>query len=286
MKSVFGAIGRLFASIGYLLTGNIDAAGNALKGNPVVVQARLDEAIRKKGEEASHFADLVGKMEHQHTRAKNDLKKTSEDIDQLEQDIVGAKAVARKRVEELRQQNPSITNEELMADKVIAHAQADVANFTSSLERQKAHETSLKESIKEREGTLQGYYSRLRTLKHEIDEYKRRAPELVARLVTAQQQIDLDKAMAGFKESSGADSIFADVEETVGETEATAKVTSIASGADTEAARQKYRHAAALEVGKSDFLDSIGITTPTPLTESPEGEGVSSKPVTVTELPN
>ena len=47
---MFGAVARWFKAIGYLLTGQVDAARKTLDTNPHVIRAKFDEIAREKTE--------------------------------------------------------------------------------------------------------------------------------------------------------------------------------------------------------------------------------------------
>ena len=96
---MFRAMGRFFRAVGYLLTGRVDRARQAISTNPDVVRATYDRVIEEKKKRVHQYKDAVGAMIAQEEKKKSTLKRLTDEVSRLKQLRDGAAAMARKVVE-------------------------------------------------------------------------------------------------------------------------------------------------------------------------------------------
>ena len=84
MFRVFGAIGRYFRALGFLLTGQLDNARKTLDKNPNVMNAKYEEMIIELSRKIRQFTEAAGKNSSFVTKKKLDLKNKEEEILKLE----------------------------------------------------------------------------------------------------------------------------------------------------------------------------------------------------------
>ena len=96
---MFKAIGRYFRAIGYLFTGKVDKARQALNTNPAVVQATFDKIISEKKKRITQYKDAVGAMIAQEEKKKSQLKQLTDKILKHRKLRDGAAARAKQIVE-------------------------------------------------------------------------------------------------------------------------------------------------------------------------------------------
>ena len=77
---MFRAIGRYFRALGYLLTGRIDRARQALMTNPDVMRATYDQVIRDKTGRIHQYKDAVASMIAQEEKKRNQVTMDLEKI--------------------------------------------------------------------------------------------------------------------------------------------------------------------------------------------------------------
>ena len=125
---MFRAMGRFFRAVGYLLTGRVDRARQAISTNPDVVRATYDRVIEEKKKRIQQYKDAVGAMIAQEEKKKSTLTRLTEEVSRLQQLRDGAAAMARKVVE--RHQGNA---EAVKSDPEYAKCQAAFKDFSSTL---------------------------------------------------------------------------------------------------------------------------------------------------------
>jgi hypothetical protein len=96
---MFRAVSRYFRALGYLLTGRVDQARQAVSQDPAVVQATFDNIIQEKKKRISQYKDAVGAMIAQEEKKKAALKRITAEVEKHRKLRDGAAAMARKLVE-------------------------------------------------------------------------------------------------------------------------------------------------------------------------------------------
>ena len=99
---MFKAIGRWFKAVGYLLTGQVDAARRTLDTNPHVVRAKYDEVVRDKTGRIQQYKQAVAGLIAQQENKIAKIKTLTGEVEKLERLKAGALAKAKQRVQQLQ----------------------------------------------------------------------------------------------------------------------------------------------------------------------------------------
>ena len=129
---MFGAIGRYIRALGYLITGQIDAARRVLQTNPYAVRATFDNIIREKTKRIQQYKEAVAGMIAQEEKKINTVKRLTEDLNKLETLKEGAAAKAKSVVEELKAKG--ISMEEIKRDEGYLKCLSAFNDFSSTIE--------------------------------------------------------------------------------------------------------------------------------------------------------
>ena len=81
---MFNAIWRLFRTIGYLLTGNINAVSDVWQKKSAVISATYDDIVKQKQTSIQQYQNAVGGMIAEEERKKDLLEKLSGKVRELE----------------------------------------------------------------------------------------------------------------------------------------------------------------------------------------------------------
>jgi hypothetical protein len=96
---MFGAIGRWFKALSYLLTGQVDSARRTLDQNPHVVRAKYDSIVREKIARIQTYKQAVAGLIAQQENKMAAVKRMTEEVQNLERLKAGALAKAKQTVE-------------------------------------------------------------------------------------------------------------------------------------------------------------------------------------------
>src|SRR5262249_24476557 len=128
---MFGAIGRWFKAVGYLMTGRIDSARKDLDQNPHVVRAKYDQIIREKvGQIQIYKQAVAGLIAQQETKIAK-VKALTDEVANLERLKAGALAKAKQVVDQLTKTGK--TTEEIHASEDYKKCLAAYNDFSSTL---------------------------------------------------------------------------------------------------------------------------------------------------------
>ena len=126
---MFGAIGRWFKALGYLLTGRIDSARRVIDTNPHVIRAKYDEIVKEKISQIHIYKQAVAKLIAQQENKMAKVKNLTGEIEKLERLKAGALAKAKERVGEMSGKPKA----EVQADEEYMKCLGAYNNFSSTL---------------------------------------------------------------------------------------------------------------------------------------------------------
>jgi phage shock protein A len=261
---MFRAIGRYFRALGYLLTGRVDRARQALSLNPDVVRATYDSVIVEKTARIHQYKDAVGAMIAQEEKKKADLKRITEEITKLEKLRDGAAAMARKVVERHRGNVESVK-----ADPEYMKCQAAFKDFSSTLQEKETHCAGLEEDIQTLQKTVSGHKTQLQSLLRELDKVKQEKHEAVADIITAKEEREIADMVAGISQDRTAEEL-QELRELRARAKATARVSREMSGLDTKRSEAEFLEYAAKSAADTEFDALIG------LAQEPEETAIES----------
>lgn len=276
---VLSALGRWLKALGYLLTGRIDNARKAIDANPNVMNAKYDEMGRRLSEQINEFVNAAAKVSAHVAKKKANLLSTDEEIAKLQKLQAGALNMGKRVAEELQSKGEDPTNHV----EYTTHRSA-YNDFSSTLLEKLKMKTELEDAIKSGELTSKNHLSTLKNLKRQYEDLKKEQGEMVARMITSQQERELNESISGLDADTGKiQSERSSIRAMVMESEAAAKITGKLAGTDARRVEEEYMEQAVSSAANSEFDNFTGIA-PKATNALPEktdtinlGSGVSIK---------
>ncbi|MFZ5829970.1 MAG: hypothetical protein ACOY3P_07770 [Planctomycetota bacterium] len=251
---MFGAIGRYFRALGYLLTGRIDSARMALSTNPHVVRATFDSIISEKRHRIQQYKDAVAAMIAQEEKKTAELKRQSEDVAKLAKLKEGAAAMARKVVERFGGDVEAVKK-----DPEYLKCQAAFKDFSSTLAEKEARCAELEEDLKTIRDSVAGHKIQLQSLLRDLDKIKQEQHETVADMITAREERELADMIAGISEDRSAQEL-QEMRDLRARAKAGARVAREVAGTDVRRSEEEFLQYAERSAADTEFDAIIGLT--------------------------
>ncbi len=246
---MFKAIARLFRSVGYLLTGKIDASSKGLNEDPNVVRARFDEVVEKKRESILQVRNAIAGLIRNVERKRSELHSTNAEIEKKQRLMSGAKAMAAKLAK-------GKTREESQQDPEFLKCMKAYQDFKNSLELLMQRKESLDQDVEHSEKEAKGYEVQLQSLHRELQDLIDERERSVADVAMARETRAASEALAGIATDGTADDLRR-LRESVSQAKAEAEVTSRLAGTDTARQEAEFMELAGGMEAESEFLNEI-----------------------------
>ena len=192
---MFGALGRWFKAVGYLLTGRIDAARRALDTDPHVVRAKFDEVIKDKTSRIHQYKQAVAQLIAQQEQKLAKVKQLTADVEQLERLRAGALAKAKQVVDKLKAAGKDEAAVKNDADYLKCLGAYN--DFSSTLGEKQSRIAELERDIQDYGQRIGEHKVQLQSLLREIEKVKAEAADTVADMITAKQEKEVGDMLAG-----------------------------------------------------------------------------------------
>lgn len=255
---LFRAIGRLFRSIGYLLTGNIDMATDSMRRDPNVVRAAYDNVVSEKIKRIKQYRDAVASMIAQEEQKKATVKTLTDEVNRLERLKAGAAARARQIVDKLKKENKN--DEEIKANQEYKECLAAFNDFASTLKEKLDRIAELERDIGNYTKKIADHKVQLLALMREIEKIKEEKHDAVADFITAREEREIADMLSGLQEDGTAGEL-ARMRELRNKVKAEARVASELAGTDSRGQEEKFLQYARESVATGEFEDLVGIST-------------------------
>lgn len=253
---MFRAIGRWIKAVGYLLTGQIDAARRTLDMNPHVVRAKYDEIIREKMSRIHHYKQAVAGLIAQEEDKVAKVKTLTEDVERLERLKAGALAKAKQSVERL--QAAGKTMEEVKADEEYKRCLAAFNDFSSTLAEKHERIAELERDVEDYRKRIGDHKVQLQALLREIDKLRAEAADAVADMITAREEREIADTLAGIAKDGTAEELQR-MRQLRQEVKAEARISKELAGTDTRAQEVEFLEYARKSATSSEFDALIGL---------------------------
>lgn len=255
---MFGAVARWIKAVGYLLTGQLDAARRTLDSNPHVVRAKYDEIIRSMiGRIQTYKQAVAGLIASQENKMAK-VKGLTEEVQKLERLRAGAMAKAKQQVEKLQQAGKS--PEAVRQDGDYMKCLGAYNDFSSTLGEKQARIAELEKDIGEFGGRIREHKVQLEQLAREIDKVKSEAHETVADMITGRQEKEIADALSGIAQDNMAKEL-QHMRELRQEVKAEARVSKELAGTDTRSQEAEFLEYARSSAHNSEFDTLVGLGT-------------------------
>jgi len=250
------AMVRWIKAVGYLLTGQLNAARRTLDTNPHVVRAKFDEILRDKTSRIQQYKQAVSGLIAQQESKMTKVKKLTEEIGRLERLKAGALAKGKERVKAKLSQG---------ADRAAAQQDEEYLkcltaynDFISTLAEKQAR-------IEELEGDITGYGDRIKEHKiqlqgllRDIEKVRGEAADTVADMITGKQEKEIADTLSGIAHDGTAAELQR-MRQLREEVKAEARISKELAGTDTRAQEEEFLDYARKTGANAEFDALVGL---------------------------
>ena len=253
---MIGAMFRWVKALGYLMTGQIDAARRVLDTNPYVVKAKYDEIIREKVSRIHQYKEAVAGLIAQQENKVQKVRELTAEVDKLENLKAGALAKAKQSVAALQAAGKS--EEEIQKNEDYMRCQAAFRDFSSTLAEKHARIDELEKDITDYGVRIAEHKVQLQSLVRDLDKIKMEQTDAVADMITAKEEKELADAMVGIGKDGTAEELQR-MRTLRNEVKAEARVSRELAGTDSRAQEAEFLEFARKSDSDSEFDALIGL---------------------------
>jgi len=253
------AIWRLFRGIGYLFIGRLDGFSDKVMSNPAAIKGTYNEILREKKDRINEYMSAVGTLVAQREKKLQQVKSLSEESQRLSRLKSGAAAKAKEIAANLKAAGKS--TEEIKQDGTFLQCQASFNDFTSTLAEKENRISELESSIHDLSDRIDSHKVNLTNLQREIEKLKSESADAVADIISAKEERDINKVLAGISNDGTA----AELERVRGirdQMKAEAKVSSELAGTDHKKLEAEFEAFAQAHESNAEFDALIGLDVP------------------------
>ncbi len=261
---MFRSIGRYFRAFGYLLTGRVDCARQALNMNPDVIRATYDRVISEKKSRIHQYRDAVGAMIAQEEKKKSSLKRLTDEVAKLRKLREGAAAMARKVVE-----RHNGDTEAVKSDPDYIKCQAAFQDFSSTLTEKEERCSELEVEIRELAENIRGHKTQLESFLREIEKVKQEKHSTVADLITAKEEKEIADMISGISKDRTSEEL-QELRDIRDQAKATARVSREMASTDVQRSEAEFLEYASKNTSDDEFDKLIGLAKESADTSSGE----------------
>jgi phage shock protein A len=253
---MFRAIGRWFRSVGYFLSGNVDASRRSLDANPHVVAARYDDVVRDKTSRFHQYKQAVAALIAQQESKLQTAKTLAEETRKLETLRAGALAKAKKKVEELKAQG--VAQDQIRNNDDYMKCLSAYNDFTSTLTEKMQRLDELEADATEYGERINEHKLQMQGLKREIEEIREESKEAVADVISAKEEKEISDALAGLSQD-GSDQDLQELRKLRNEMKAEARISKELAGGNSAALEEEFLAYARQAEHSNEFDALIGL---------------------------
>ena len=263
---MFNAISRLFRAVGYLFTGRLSDAADALSHNPTVMSANYDRIIDEKRKRLLQYKDAIAAMIAQEESKKEKLRQLTEDVEKLEKLKSGAAAKAKQLVDRYAGDTTAVR-----ADPEYARCQAAFKDFTSTLSEKQQRITEIETDLQSMVANVNGHKTQIQTLMRELDRLKEEKHDAVADVLSSTEEKQIADMMTGIANDKTSDELQR-LRDLRHKASANARVSRELAGLDTARGETEFLEYAAASEADDEFDQLIGLAAKkdTPETAAPD----------------
>jgi hypothetical protein len=255
---MFGALGRWFKALSYLLTGQVDSARRVLDQNPHVVRAKYDTIIREKVARIQTYKQAVAGLIAQQETKMAAVKRLTDEVQNLERLRAGALAKAKQAVEALKARGK--TDEEIKADEDYKRCLSAYNDFSTTLAEKQDHIADVERDIEGYRKTIGDHKVQLQQLLRDVEKVKEEAHGAVADIITAKQEKDIADMLAGIAQDGTAQEL-QNLRQMRQELKAEARISKELAGTDTKAQEAEFLEYARQSQSNTEFDSLVGLGT-------------------------
>lgn len=244
---------RYLRALGYLFTGRIAKARQALMENEHVMAATYDKSIDRNENRLKTVTTAVAELMTIKNQRIADIKSLAKQEDEFEEITEGAKAMMQKRINQLRADGKS--KEEITSDPEFMRHQAAFETNSAKLEDCRTRISDKQADLKNREGQIATYKIELQNMQRAAESLKEEKHEAIADVQIARQQEEINGVLAGIATDT-TDSDLAEARAARNRAKSRAEVVTELAGNNARVADSEYK--AAAKTGRANSqLDSM-----------------------------
>lgn len=253
---MFGALGRFFRKLGYLLTGRLDKLSDELEADPIVIKATAGKIVKKQKEEIDEFLDAVGGKEHIRLTKMDELGKLTNAIVALERQVAGGEAMARQYVAQLKKKG--MKTAEIEQDAKYMEIVGGINDATTTLAAKQKHLIEVEGDIKRLGEEIKKHEKTLVRLKENISKIKEKAADTAAAIIAAGLEERLNKVIAGISTDTTGQELER-WDEMRNKALSRARLSSVAAGTEVNQLQEEFIKYASQTAMDKDFRKRIGL---------------------------
>ena len=189
------AIGRLFKSIWYMLTGRAHELSDKIMENPEAVRGAYEDIIKDKKENIQRYKGAVGQLMALLKQKQVSVQELTQEVTRLEDLKKGALAKAKQVANDLQSQG--VSPEEIKTDVDYTKCVAAYNDFSSTLTEKEARIVELEEDIQRAQQDIDGHKVQLETLTRDLKTIQEEQSEAVADLISARETEEIADMLSG-----------------------------------------------------------------------------------------
>jgi chromosome segregation ATPase len=274
---MFKALGRWLKAVGYLFTGQIDAARRTLDANPAVVRARYDSVITEKTQRIHQYKQAVAQLIAQEEQKLAKIRALGEEVGKLEALKAGALAKAKQITEALKAKG--VAAEGIKADVDYQRCLSAYNDFTSTLGEKSQRIQELEADVETYRKSIGDHKVQLQALLRELETLRGEAAEAVADVITAKQEKEIADTLAGIAQDGSSEELQR-LRTMRHELRAEARVSRELAGTDNRAQEAEFLEYARTNAASDEFDRLIGLAEASdrPAAASPESATKTALP--------
>ena len=259
---MFSAVGRWIKAVGYLLTGQIDAARRTLDTNPHVVRAKYDDIIRAKLTSIHQYKQAVAGLIAQKENKVSKVKSLTEEVEKLERLKAGSLAKAKQTVEKMQAAGKSM--DEIKQDEDYLRCLTAFNDFSSTLNEKQDRIVELEKDVGDYSQRVGEHKVQLQSLLRDIDGLRAESHDAVAEMITAKEEKEIADTLSGIAKDGTSEELQR-MRQLRQEVKAEATISKELAGTDTKVQEAEFLEFARQSSSANEFDALIG------LAESAEG---------------
>lgn len=195
---MFKAIARLFATVGYIFTGNIDALRKSWSKSPAAIRAKGDSIVQKKKARAMDLEGAITGLVRQRNQKKNIVAQKTEEIVKLQTRKKGALAECQRIAS-----HKNLSEEQAAQDPEYIEAINAYKTYLGQESEKNADINRAQADFNRLQDQVTVNQTSLANINREIEKAKEMVEGTIADVISAEEQNRINRALSGM---SGDDS--------------------------------------------------------------------------------
>jgi SMC interacting uncharacterized protein involved in chromosome segregation len=274
---MFGALGRWWKTVWYLMSGRIDSARAELDKDPHVVRAKYEDIVRDKKDRIHQYKDAVAALMAQQETKISKVENLSKEVNQLESLKAGAAAKAKSLAAKLKAQG--LGPDAIKQSDEYRQCLTAYNDFSSTLNEKNNRIAELEGDIGEYGKTIGSHKIQLQSLQREIEKLKAETADAVADIISSRESEQLADMLAGISQDTKSKEL-EDLRALRQQVKSEAKISGELAGTDTKVQEAEFLKFAEESESNDEFDALIGLAAEveTPAEQPRETEPDSKLP--------